>query len=70
MTWKHVFLVCFALALVTVCGLSSTCQPMMSKLGDLAMIAISAAAGNALGARDDAMTNKEIPKNPTSKKDD
>ena len=63
MTWKHVFLVCFALALVTVCGLSSTCQPMMSKLGDLAMIAISAAAGN-------AMTNKEIPKNPTSKKDD
>jgi hypothetical protein len=48
MTWKHAFIICFALAVVAACGMSANCGPMMTKLGDLAMVAISAAAGNAM----------------------
>lgn len=48
MTWKHAFVICFSLAVVAICGLSSSCQPMMSKLGDLALVAIGAVSGNAM----------------------
>jgi hypothetical protein len=48
MTWKHAFIVCFALLLVAVCGFSANCQPNMGKLGDLALVAIGAVSGNAM----------------------
>lgn len=50
MTWIHGFIICFSLAIVAACGMSPSCQPMMSKLGDLALVAISAASGNAMRA--------------------
>lgn len=48
MTWKHAFIICFALGIVALCGMSSVCQPMTTKLGDLALVAIGAVSGNAM----------------------
>lgn len=48
MTWKHAFIICFSLLIVAICGMSSTCQPMTSKLGDLALVVIGAVGGNAM----------------------
>ncbi len=48
MTKVHGFVICFIFTIVAVCGFSAHCSPNMSKLGDLALVAIGAVSGNAM----------------------
>jgi hypothetical protein len=60
MTKVHGFVMCFALLVVALCGMSSACQPNVSKLGDLALVAIGAVSGNAMNEIRHARKQKQV----------